>query len=236
MPIKTVLIFLFLLFPFTVGADEKISKQKMESQGKQRIYYLYAPTTTKTAKSVPLVVLFHESSRNGISLVEEWRLLADKEGFIVVGPDSSGPGWRTPEDGPEFLHALVTSLLKKFSIDQGRIYLFGHSAGAVFALDMAMLDSEYFAAVAVHAGAWRTKREMAFIDRAKRKIPVKIIIGDLDTNFSLTSVRETESALRDRLIPLEVSVLKGHSHWYYDKAPEINKSAWDFLKQTSLPK
>ncbi len=234
MPIKLILIFLFLRFPLTVNADDQISKHKIDSQGKQRTYYLYVPESAKSAGSAPLVVLFHGSDRNGSSLMIEWRKLADKEGFIIVGPDSSGPGWRTPEDGPEFIHDLVEMLIKKYSINQSRIYLFGHSAGAVFGLDLAMLESEYFAAVAVHGGAWRSKRELSVIERAKRKIPVKIIIGDQDTSFSLSSVRETEAALRDKIIPTDVSIMKGHDHWYYDLAPEINKSAWDFLKQNSL--
>lgn len=234
MHLRYFLTFLLLLFPLTVNADDGISKQKLTSQGKQRTYYLYAPQTTKSAKSVPVLVLFHPTDRNGSALLVEWRKLADKEGLILVGPDSFAAGWRADEDGPAFIHDLVETLNKKFSIDKSRIYLFGHSAGAVFALDIAMLDSEYFAAVAIHGGAWRTKRESSLATQAKRKIPVKLIIGDRDTSYSLNSVRETEAALRDQLIPVDISILKGHTHWYYDSSPSINQSAWDFLKQHSL--
>ena len=234
MRINIALLFLFLLFPLTVGAEE-ISKLKLQSQGKQRTYYLYVPDTAKaSATPVPLIVLFHGSDRNGQSLIDEWRYLAGKEGFILVGPDSSGAGWRTPEDGPEFIHELVETLIKKYKIDTRRIYMFGHSAGAVFALDLAMLESEYYAAVAVHAGAWRSSRELSFAEQAKRKIPVKIFIGDRDMFFPLSSVRDTEGALKDHLIPIDVVIMKGHTHWYYDVADEINKNAWDFLKQASL--
>ena len=37
------------------------------------------------------------------------------------------------------------------------MYLFGHSAGAGQALYLSLLESEYFAATAVHAGALRTE-------------------------------------------------------------------------------
>jgi len=235
MPIKTALIFLFLLSPLTVGAYEGVSKQKIQSQGKQRTYYLFVPDTAKaSATPVPLIVLFHGSDRNGQSLIDEWRYLAGKEGFIIVGPDSSGAGWRTPEDGPEFIHDLVEALIKTYKIDTKRIYLFGHSAGAVFALDLAMLESEYYAAAAVHGGAWRSSRERTLIERAKRKIPIKIFVGDRDMFFPLNSVRDTEGALKDHQIPIDVEIMKGHTHWYYDIAAEINQNAWDFLKQTSL--
>jgi hypothetical protein len=28
--------------------------------------------------------------------------------------------------------------------------------------------------------------------------------------------------------------MKGHDHWYYDLAPQINRDAWDFLKRREL--
>jgi hypothetical protein len=36
------------------------------------------------------------------------------------------------------------------------------------------------------------------------------------------------------MIPVEVNVIKGHDHWYYDRSPAINKESWEFLKQHSL--
>jgi hypothetical protein len=97
-----------------------------------------------------------------------------------------------------------------------------------------MLESEYFAGLAVHAGSWRSKEEFVNIELARRKIPIKIIVGDRDNFFSLDSVRATESALKDRQFPIEVKIMKGHDHWYYDLAPEINQDAWSFLKQNTL--
>jgi predicted esterase len=215
--------------------DAQVTKEKLQSQGKQRTYYLYAPASSKSSAAPALVVLLHGTDRNGLSLVEKWKDLADKEGFIIVGPDASGSGWRTPEDGPEFIHDLVEMMIKQYRVDPQRLYLFGHSAGAVFALDLAMFESNYFAAVAVHAGAWRLKQEFEFVDLAKRKIPLKIIVGDRDSFFPLDAVKATEAALKDRQFPIDVVVMKGHDHWYYDLAPEINRNAWDFLKQNSLP-
>jgi predicted esterase len=228
---------LLLLGPVcSIHATEQISKEKIESQGKQRTYYLFVPESSQTTTTRSLVVLLHGSGRNGLSLVEKWKDLASKEGFIIVGPDClSGGGWQTPQDGPEFIHDLVEMLIKKFSIEPHHIYLFGHSAGAVFGLDLAMSESEYFAAVAVHAGSWRSKEEFTSLELAKRKTPIKIIVGDRDMFFPLDSVRATEKALREREFPIEVSVMKGHDHWYYDLAPDINRNAWEFLKQNVLP-
>lgn len=229
-------LFILLLLPSAAFAvSEKIEKQTLISQGKKRTYYLFAPSTIKAAASVPLIVMLHGSGRNGLSLVEKWKDLATKEGIIIVGPDAqNASGWRIPEDGPDFLRELVEMCKAKYPINPRRVYLFGHSAGAVFALNLAMIESEYFAATSIHAGSWRAEADFAVIDYAKRKTPLAIFVGDNDNFFPLTSVKRTNDVLKERGFPIELTVMKGHTHWYYDLAPKINKDAWDFLKRHEL--
>jgi predicted esterase len=216
-------------------AADRITKETLESQGKNRTYYLMVPDSAKSSASVPLIVLLHGSGRNGFSLMEKWKELASREGIIIAGPDSrDSQGWQIPGDGPGFIHELVQTLRAKHPINPRRVYLFGHSAGAVFALNLSMMESEYFAAAAVHAGSWRTEKELSARDYAKRKTPLAIIVGDRDTFFPLPSVKATEGALKERGFSVEVKVMKGHDHWYYDLAPQINRDAWDFLKRHEL--
>ena len=213
--------------------DEKVSKETIESGGRKRTYYLFAPASLKP--SAPLVVLLHGSGRNGLTLVERWKDLAAREGFLLAGPDArNSQGWRTPDDGPDFIRDLVEALRAKYKLDPRRVYLFGHSAGAVFAMNLAMMQSEYFAAAAVHAGAWRDEGEFGVLEQAKRKTSLAIIVGDRDAYFPVSAVRATEAALKGRGHEVEVKVIKGHDHWYYDRAPEFNRDAWDFLKSRAL--
>src|SRR5215217_6083825 len=97
-----------------------------------------------------------------------------------------------------------------------------------------MTQSEYFAATAVHAGSWRSTEELNYVTLAKRKIPIAIFVGDVDQYFPIDSVKKTEEQLKSNQFPVQVTVMKGHNHWYYDLAPEINRNAWAFLKQHSL--
>src|SRR5262245_6104440 len=229
-----VLLALPMLFLQARAAD-RITKEALESQGKKRTYYLMVPDSAKSTASVPLIVLLHGSGRNGLSLMDKWKEIASREGIIIAGPDSrDSQGWQIPGDGPRFIHDLVESLKAKYSINSRRIYLFGHSAGAVFALNLSMMESEYFAATAVHAGSWRTETELSTRDYAKRNTPLTIIVGDRDAFFPRPSVKATEAALKERGFAIEVRVMKGHDHWYYDLAPQINRDAWDFLKRHEL--
>jgi predicted esterase len=181
-----------------------------------------------------LIVTLHGSGRTGISLVEKWKDLAKKEGVIVAGPDSSDTrGWGSPQDGPDYLFDLVEELKTKYPVNPRRVYLFGHSAGASFALEMGLMESQYFAATAIHAGAL-PQDDVWMIDQAKRKIPIFIQVGDSDQYFPLKAVRATRDTLNAKGFSVELTELAGHDHWYYDLAPKINRSAWEFLKNHQL--
>lgn len=235
MKLCTVLLFTILtaIAPSTAPA-EKILKESVRSQGKERTYYVFVPDRVTPTTPAPLIVLLHGSGRNGLSLVEKWRELAKKEGGIIVGPDAlNSQGWRIPEDGPDFIHELVEALKVRYPINARRVYLFGHSAGAGQALYLSLLESEYFAATAVHAGALGAG-DAPYIERAQRKIPIAIFVGTNDEFFPLPVVRATRDALNARGFKSELTEIKGHTHWYYDRAAEINRGAWDFMKGHEL--
>ena len=223
-----------LLVPLSAAASDDITKELITSKGITRAYYLYVPATVKASSPAPLVVLLHGSGRVGNSLVEKWKDLAKKEGFIIAGPDSSNTrGWGSPQDGPDFLRDLVEALKTKYPINPRRVYLFGHSAGASFALQMSLMESQYFAATAIHAGSLAPD-DRELIDMAKRKIPIFIQVGDSDQYFPLKAVRATRDALNVKGFAVELTELPNHDHWYYDLAPKINRAAWDFLKKYEL--
>src|ERR1044071_722601 len=132
---------LLLAFSSVVAKDD-ITKELISSGGKTRAYYLYVPSTIKAP--APLIVMLHGSNRTGVTLVEKWKDLAKKEGIIIAGPDATNlAGWASPQDGPDFLRDLVEELKSKYQINPRRVYLFGHSSGASFALQICLMESQY---------------------------------------------------------------------------------------------
>lgn len=234
---KLLTIFLFTVLMLIVPAPalaQDTSKESIRSQGKARSYYLFVPKEVSSATPAPMIVLLHGTGRNGLSLTERWRELAKKEGIVIVGPDAvSAQGWKIPEDGPDFIYELVEALKAKLPINPRRVYLFGHSAGATQALYLSLLESEYFAATAVSAGALLPD-DGPFIARSRRKIPISIFVGTNDQLFPLKVVRATRDELNARGFNSELTEIKGHTHSYYDRADEINRSAWEFLKGREL--
>jgi poly(3-hydroxybutyrate) depolymerase len=234
MKVLVAALFTLLLTASSLMASPKVTKEKLLSGNKQRTYYLFVPEKIKAEGSTPLLVLLHGSNRDGLSLIDKWKEIADHEGIILAGPNSiDSSGWSSPQDGPDFLHDVIEDLKAKLKIDSRRVYLFGHSAGASFALEMALMESEYFAATAVHAGALLPET-YSLIGYAKRRIPLAIFVGDRDQFFPLTVVRATRDKLASQGFSVELTEIPNHDHWYYDLAPKINQSAWDFLKKQSL--
>jgi poly(3-hydroxybutyrate) depolymerase len=224
---------LALFVSVSASAAEQVTRETFGSGGRTRTYYLFIPDSAKA--SPPLIVLLHGSGRNGKSLIEPWRPLARKEGIALAAPDATTPeGWRVPEDGPDFLHDLVELVVFQKGIDPRRVYLFGHSAGAGHALAMAVMESQYFAAVTAHAGTLQESL-LPIMERAARKTPIAIWVGTDDALFPLPAVRATRDALKASGFDAKLTELAAHTHDYYGRAPYINEQVWTFLRQHVLP-
>jgi poly(3-hydroxybutyrate) depolymerase len=223
----------FFYAPSVCGKG-KSTKEIITSGEKQRAYYLFVPEKTSPEVRLPLIVLLHGSNRTGDSLVSKWKDLADKENLLLAAPDSiDSAKWQLGTDGPDLLFDIVEAVKAKYPVDSRRVYLFGHSGGAMFALMMALVESQYFAATAIHAGMLHPGDSRLF-DYAKRKIPVALFVGDRDPLFPLEEVKATAAAFGGRGFPVQFSPIPNHDHWYYDLAPKINAGVWEFLKKHSL--
>lgn len=222
-----------LLWAPIVHAAEKTTKHTLISNGAGRTYYLFVPDRAKE-KPAPLMILLHGSGRDGRILVDHWESLAKKEGIVLAGPDATvREGWGMSEDGPRLLRDLVEAIAEKQPIDLKRVYIFGHSAGAIHGLKLGILESEYFAAVAVHAGALGPDFAL-YIRRAPRKIPIAIWVGTNDNFFPLAPVRATRDALNEQGFNAQLTEIMGHTHDYYSRSSSINKSVWAFLQDKHL--
>jgi poly(3-hydroxybutyrate) depolymerase len=217
-----------------VASAANFRKELLEHDGTSRTYYLSAPKDLAAGEKCPLVLAFHGTGGEGAKIVDNWAKLAQKERFFVAGLKSLDRwNWTMPADGPDLVHEMTETLLRKLPIDSSRIYLSGHSAGAVFALRLGLLESQYFAAVAVHAGSFRSSADFATVRMARRKLPVLIISGDLDPYFPLASVKSTVAAMQAAGIPAESFIMNG-DHRYYALGDSVNVRAWEFLKKQSL--
>jgi poly(3-hydroxybutyrate) depolymerase len=215
-------------------AGTALLEEKFEYANIERTVHLYVPDSAGTSPA-PLIVLLHGSYSDGGDIAARWVELARREGFIVAAPDArERRAWQLRADGLPFMRALIEVVAAQHALDPRRIYLFGHSGGAVYALTLSMLESELYAATAVYAGTWRSRKEFAALRYARRAIPVALFIGDRDRFFSVQSARRTQQALSNAGHRTSLVVLPGRTHDYGPVAAEVNQAAWDFMKHEVL--
>lgn len=213
---------------------QKTTTRSLSFDGRPRTFQVFTPPS-QPSEPPPLVILLHGSGRVGSSLLDPWRRLAEKERIVLAAPDSvDRRGWNLAGDGPDFIRDIVEAVSATTDIDPRRVYLFGHSAGGHHALDLALLESEYFAAAAVHAGALTSQADMK-ISLAERKIPLGIWSGTEDRLVPIEAVRATAELLRSGGFPIAFNQMAGHTHDYYGKSRMINEAAWQMLKEHRLP-
>ena len=233
---KNVAVWIVVLLVILVAVGEAKSKEGAEVSfsymDTERTYFLFEPEGL--GESPPVLVLLHGSGRRGDSLVKPWKKLAEEEKILLVAPNSADPMVWSPYDDPApFIRVALNHVSKTRSFDRNRIYLFGHSGGAVWALQLGMLASKEIAAVAVHAGLI-PEEAFAVIDQAKRKTPVLIQVGDRDRFFPVDAVQVTVDYLKGAGFDPQLTIIPKHDHDYYSKAKKINLVAWEFLKKQTL--
>ena len=226
---------LLLCCVFTAQATPAPKRVTFESAGLKRSYYLFIPESLKADEPAPLMLMLHGSYGSGTDLVSKWVDIATREKLILVGPNAMDwTRWQLRPDGPAFIRDVIDAVARRHPIDRRRVYLFGHSGGAVYALTLAMIESEYFAACAIYAGAWREEGNYQALTGARRKIPVLLMVGDEDQFFPMKAVKSTETAIREAGHPVSLRVFKHHGHSYEDLAPLINRTTWEFLQGIEL--
>jgi dienelactone hydrolase len=116
----------------------------------------------------------------------------------------------------------------EWNIDGTRIYLFGVSAGGYTVFDACMFDSQYFAAGGVFA-AVITPHYDWILQRATRKIPIAIYIGDHDEFFTVAQAQNTRDLLAANGFPVKLTIFPNLDHNYGAVADTVNADVWHFF-------
>ena len=192
-------------------------------------YLLYAEPHTAPA---PAVLLLHGAGDQAANFIDTWTHLAHREHAVLITPQIPREIKFEPV-APAVFRCIVEDAKRQTAIDPQRVYLFGHSMGGYLGFDTAMYDSEYFAAAAIH-GSDIADDYVSILDKAKRKIPIAIYIGDSDQYSPLAHVRKTRDLLNKDGFPVHYVEIVGHDHNYYEIAEKVNKDAWKFFEGERL--
>lgn len=139
-----------------------LKTKKIEVEGLERTFHLFAPRGIADRKKVPLLFVFHGGGGNPISMDRRlgFTQLARKEKFLVVYPAGFGGNWndgrkttatkahRENIDDISFVSAMIDSISREYPIDQKRIFATGPSNGGIFSHFVGANLANKFAAIA----------------------------------------------------------------------------------------
>jgi polyhydroxybutyrate depolymerase len=142
---------------------------RLRHGGRLRSYIVHVPERGIAAR--PLMIAFHGGGGNasGFKAYAGLDAVADREGFLVVYPDGTGPlrgrlltfnggeccGYAKEHDVDDvgFAIAMIDDIARRVAVDRSRIYATGHSNGAIMAYRLAAERADVVAAIVPVAGA-----------------------------------------------------------------------------------
>lgn len=186
------------------GASFPLVFQKTLSDGKEfhANYLLSLPAGFPKAGHVfPLIIDLHGAGWVGHKISLRPGSGPAGPTFCVTPICMSGP-WHI-----DFLNAYLDELLAILPVDKDRVYLQGHSMGAMATWEWALANPERFAAISPRAGIGEPYRASRL-----KNVPAWVIHGEDDDVIPLAWEEPMVSALQSQGASVRLSVLKGGGH------------------------
>ena len=199
----------------------------LESANEIMPYRLYVPTGYDPARQYPLVVALHGLGGTENSFFDnyeqEFPPLAEAHGYIVAAPlgfrvdGSYGWGLGDPPADPtvrsvqqhseEDVMEVLARVQAQYNIDPNRIYLTGHSMGAIGTWKIAAKYPDVWAAIGMFAGSGNPDTLGAM-----RHIPQYVVHGDADPTVNVRGSRIMVARMKDLEMTHEYIEVPGGNH------------------------
>lgn len=128
----------FLLFlPAICLAAGPVLLEKSLADSRSQKYYLQLPSRYDGLKKYPLFIAIHWLDGTAMQQINEWKFLAQKNGYILLCPQFNAGYQRLAGGQGKKLLRIIAEVEKDYSVDKERIFLIGFSGGAQFALRFA---------------------------------------------------------------------------------------------------
>jgi len=199
----------------------------LKSAGEILPYRIYVPTRYDKTRAMPLIVALHGLGGSEDSFFESYEkrlpLLAEQRGNIIAAPLGYRPdgfyGWgvgEAPADpatrqlqqrSEQDVMDVLARVRQDYRIDENRIYLMGHSMGAIGTWRLAAKYPDIWAAIGPVAGSGAP----ATVEKM-RGIPQVVVHGDNDPTVSVAGSRTMVAEMKRHGVDVHYIEVPGGNH------------------------
>lgn len=122
-----------------------------------RFTLIYVPTTFRADVPMPLLMFLHGTGGKAKYVMESWKNMAERHGFILLVPENEVPTWHLRKlpagSDPVLIDNALAYVFARATIDPHRIVLAGHSDGASTAMSVGLLNGDLFSHIMMFSGS-----------------------------------------------------------------------------------
>ena len=189
-------------------------------------YRVYVPAGYTASKATPLVVALHGLGGNEDGFFENYSQLppklAEKHGFLLVAPlgfrrdgfygsalmgGSDPASRRRVEYSEKDVLEVLSRMRAAYNVDESRIYLMGHSMGAIGTWALGAKYPQTWAALVPFSGTGSPS-----LADAMKGIPQFVVHGDADNTVNVSGSRNMVAALKKAGANVTYVEVAGGSH------------------------
>jgi poly(3-hydroxybutyrate) depolymerase len=198
----------------------------LEGAGEVMPYRVYVPTTYRPTTPAPLVVALHGLGANENSFFDSYAgvpvKLAEQHGFLMVAPlgyrvDGGYGAMRTGAADAATKHRLEWSekdvlevlrlMREQYNVDPTRIYLIGHSMGAIATWYLGAKYPDLWAALGTFAGTGNPGAVASM-----KGLPQIVVHGDADATVNVAGSRGMVAEMKRLGVEVVYIEVPGGSH------------------------
>lgn len=188
--------------------------------------WIHAPTTPAPDRPRPLVIALHGAGADESMFIYGYgdgliRAIADRRDVIVASPLAYSFTLSS-----QVLDDLIATVSADYTVDASRIYLVGHSMGAIAATGLAQARASSIAGVVAIAG-------LRPLTPGTPSAPVLAFAAELDQIIPARRVTAIGESARDAGLPVEVRQVAGAGHTLV--VGSVLPDAFDWMLARSLP-
>ncbi len=213
--------------PFASRTRDMKRHYTLDAASEVMPYHLYVPTTYSPTKAMPLIIGLHGLGGTEDSFFDGYGKklpqLAEQFGYILAAPlgyrvdGSYGPGVGSPSADPVTRRAqelsesdvmqVLAQVRRLYNVDASRIYLMGHSMGAIGTWKLAAKYPDMWAALGVFSG----QGAASSVGRMKA-IPEFVVHGDADPTVNVNGSRTMVAAMKELGVEVTYIEVPGGNH------------------------